>query len=251
MLRIRSEQDLRIRIDDQHLLSKGRIVGVEWQESTTSLEVGEDGENLGDTTLEANSSNGICTDTLLAQQTRNAVGFGIKLSVGKVLIFELDGHSGGGLLRLSLDKLMQPAVDRVDGPGGGQLLHKSRVFFIVDSRNVADLDVGVPSESADQIAVRVQKLTCGLFGIQIGVEAQDNPTGLVVDCQQELVLLFAIGKRSDRRGGDIRGVKAVGDARVETTRSEEVLEVGAVLGRGLGIRNNVLESDIVMGEIRH
>ena len=65
MLRIRSEQDLRNRIDDQRLLSEGRIVGVEWQESTTSLEDCEDCENLGDTTLEANS-NDIWTDTLWA-----------------------------------------------------------------------------------------------------------------------------------------------------------------------------------------
>jgi hypothetical protein len=48
----------------------------------------------------------VWTDTLLAQQTRETVGLGVELSVGEVLILELDGDRGGRLLGLSFDKLV-------------------------------------------------------------------------------------------------------------------------------------------------
>ena len=50
---------------------------------------------------------------------------------------------------LSLDELVQLASDRVDGPGGRQLLYNSRVLFVADSGNVAYLVERLPSESAD------------------------------------------------------------------------------------------------------
>ena len=113
-LSVGGEQDLRFRIDNEHFLSECGIIGVEWQERAASLEDGEYGEYLGDTTLEANSDNAVRTNTLLAQQTREAVGLGIELSVSKVLIFELDGNDCGSSLGLSFDELMQLALHGID-----------------------------------------------------------------------------------------------------------------------------------------
>ena len=99
--------------------------------------------------LEANSNNAVRTDTLLAQQTREAVGFGIELSVGKVLILELDSNGCRRPFGLSLDDLMQLALHGNDRAGGRQLLHKTRVLIVADSRNIANLDVRIPSETVD------------------------------------------------------------------------------------------------------
>ena len=67
--------------------------------------------------------------------------------------------------------------------------------------------------------------------------------------EQELVLLLAIGEGGDGGGGDIGGVELVDDAHVETTGSEQVLEVGTALGRRLGLGEDVLVGDIIVGEI--
>ena len=71
-----------------------------------------------------------------------------------------------------------------------------------------------------------------------------------MDCGQELVLSpHRWGKRglNWRRH---RGVELVDDAHVEATGSEQVLEVGTILGRGLGLGNDILIGTIVVREVR-
>lgn len=70
----------------------------------------------------------------------------------------------------------------------------------------------------------------------------------VVDGQEKLALLLTVGQRNNCGGGDIGGFETVDDSHVETSRSEEVLEVGTVL-RGLRLRNNILESGVIVGKI--
>jgi len=123
------------------------------------------------------------------------------------------------------------------------------VFVGADSRDVANLDMRIPSESVDQAAVHVQELTSGLLGVQVIVETQDDLTSLVVDSEQELVLLLAVRKRNNGCGCDVQSVEAVDDAHVQTTGSGEMLEVGTVLRRGLGLGNNILESDTIVRKI--
>ena len=155
-LSVGSEQNLRVRIDNKHLLSEGGIVGVEWQEHVASLEDGENGKDLGDTTFGANSDYAVRTDALLAQQMRESVGFGTELSVGKILILKLDSNGCGRPFGLSLDELMQLALRGNDTARGRQLLCKTRVLVVADSRNIVNLDVRIPSETVDLAAIRVQ-----------------------------------------------------------------------------------------------
>lgn len=51
--------------------------------------------------FEADSDNAVRPNTLLAEQTGESVSLSIELRIGELLIFELDGNSSGGLLRLS------------------------------------------------------------------------------------------------------------------------------------------------------
>ena len=117
--------------------------------------------------------------------------------------------------------------------------------MVADSRDIANLDVGVLSESFDQVAVRIQELMSSFLGARVVVEAQYDLASLVVDCEQGLVFLFAIRQRGGGGSGYIRGVEAVDDAHVKATRGKEVLEVRTALRRGLCLRNDVLKSDII------
>jgi len=60
----------------------------------------------------------------------------------------------------------------------------------------------------------------GLFGVQVVVETEHNLASLVVDGEQELILLFAVGEGEDPSGSNIGGVELVDDAHVEPTTSE-------------------------------
>ena len=193
-LRVSSEEDLCVRVDDEHLLSKGRIVRVKRKEGATSLEDSQDSQNLGDTTFEADSNNGVRTDTLLAQHASKAVGLRIELSVGKVLILVFDGYGCGGPESLSLDELVQFEFDRVYRSRSRQLLDEAGDLIVADSRDVADLHMRVLSEGIDETKVGIQELTSGLLGVQVVIETEDDLAGLVVDGEQELVLLFAVGE---------------------------------------------------------
>ena len=55
VLRVGSQEDLRVRVDDEHLLSEGRVIRVEGEEGTASLEDTKDGQNLRDTVFETDS----------------------------------------------------------------------------------------------------------------------------------------------------------------------------------------------------
>lgn len=99
------------------------------------------------------------------------------------------------------------------------------MLFAADSGNIADPDMGLPRLAdvpiKSQYASENRRAVSSVKKKKVIAEAQDDLTGLVVEClcQQGLVFLLVIGWRSEGSGGgDIGGLKAVDGARVKTGR---------------------------------
>ena len=80
------------------------------------------------------------------------------------------------------------------------------------------------------------------------IKTQGDLTGLVMDSEQELISLWVVMERNNG-DCDVGTTRVVYNTHVETIGSEEVLEVGTILQGCLGLRNDVLESDVVIGDI--
>lgn len=85
----------------------------------------------------------------------------------------------------------------------------------------------------------VEELAGGILGVQVVVEMKGCLSHLVVNGEQELVRFRTVGQRQNGCGVNVERVNLANCSKVETTRSEEVLEVGRVL----------VQQDVVSGEV--
>ena len=158
------QKDLRVRVDDEHLLPQGRIARVKGKEGTTGLEDTEDGQDLRDPMFGTDSDNAVRTDSLLPQHMSKTVGLGVELCVGEVLVLVFDSNHGGSLRSLSLDELMQLALDWVDGSRSRQFLNETCDLIVAD---ISNLRVWVISEGINETDIDVQEPASTLPVVQV------------------------------------------------------------------------------------